>query len=397
MKKTARRAYLVTRDNKHPTGLRKHPTIVIQFTDGSTKSFPIPIDIRKNPDEINVAEDTLKLLQRKIALNTFNYDDYFEQTSITIGDFRDLFLSDQYDLLAENKLAPKTIEQRECAFKAFLNIIDHHTSLANIGEDEIKLFSKKLQQQGKSNATVNDYLRSLKRAFNWGTPKYITHQVFGSYTLLPENRAPKYLTLDDIQRIRDYFGAKSAMWPLQAMDLSLNTGIRRQSLIRLTMGDIQKHEIDGDFYFFLNVLEKWHRKQGQTFRLVPLIPPALVVIKARLDYLSDPQQQRKIIETRPSPQHYRQYYKRAESGHLFFEVLRENSFTQMMREAAMALNIDVTWHSLRHSAATYMREQGVPKETRMAILGHKTESAHDIYSKETIKALAKGIEHWKGV
>ena len=197
-----------------------------------------------------------------------------------------------------------------------------------------------------SRATINSYLRSVRAFLNWARAQ---GETVGKVTLLEDESAMiRPLTRAEISRIEN-----AAERDRLIIRLLADTGIRVGELTSITVDDL----IPAGSKFFIRV-------RGKTGERDVAIMPEL---HKRL--------RRHIAGTRP---------KKAESKRVFLglrrrpgggvEPLTESGVQQIVRELAETAEIGRRAHPhlFRHSAATYLLNNGVSPLHLKTILGHKS-------------------------
>lgn len=385
-KKTPKTAYL------RMIGPRKFQ-IRIYFTDNTSKSF------NKTGDEKLANEVHMQVL-REIYMRQFDGEKYFDDglAKTTLEEFMDLYVEFRRELAETKKLSHKTVDMDYYALKRFLACNNPKKRIGEITDHHITMFDKQLLDSGYSPKSINDYNAHLKGAFTWAIKKgFIKNNPYDDHEKLGiPNNEDKYLEMEDIEKLSSYLlNDLNNRWAYEAMILALNTGIRRESLLRMKREHIFSDTIDGQKWFFLRVWEKGRKEKKE--RDIPLVVPALEIISRRLDYLDNKNKIEERISYRRRPDMYSHYRERSDQGYLFFEVSRDHSVSQHFRKAALDLNIKCTFHSFRHSAATYMYNMGVDKEIIMLILGHEDIKTTSIYSKLRREKLVRGLGDYRGI
>lgn len=86
----------------------------------------------------------------------------------------------------------------------------------------------------------------------------------------------------------------------------------------------------------------------------------------------------------PSPQKNKEYLSVPSLRNAFYELLEEIGIDEEER-----VRRNITFHSLRHTFSTLGRDDDIPQEDRMLVLGHKSTSVNDRYTHSTDEALKR--------
>ena len=267
------------------------------------------------------------------------------------------FIEDRQAQVRRRNLSPKTVrEYRQPLVQVLIPFAEREgiRQMSGLDAKALGRLQDHLLEHGAtsgktlSRATINSYLRSVRVFLNWAKAQ---GEIVGKVTLLENDTARiRPLTRDEIRRIEN---AAERERDRLIIRLLADTGIRVGELISLRVDDL----IPAGSKFFIRV-------RGKTGERDVAIMPEL---HKRL--------RRYIVETRP---------KKAESNKVFLglrrrpgggvEPLTESGVQQIVRELAETAEIGrrVHPHLFRHSAATYLLNNGVSPLHLKTILGHKS-------------------------
>ncbi len=193
--------------------------------------------------------------------------------------------------------------------------------------------------------------------------------------------------------MRKYFATKNE-WYLDAFNLTLWTGMRAMGILSLNTNKRFVKQFDDQEIWFIRVTEK-----GDKERPIPLTTSANEIIEKRIAWLKDESLIYRAIANTAAEKNYPRCIERAKQGFLFFEIINRNAITHLFSKARRNINIpdDITWHSLRHSFATYYLENDGSLETLKEILGHENIKTTEVYAEITLKKMAKKINQYADI
>lgn len=191
------------------------------------------------------------------------------------------------------------------------------------------------------------------------------------FKLLPapkrEKLLPKFLTLPETDRLINTAGnTHFAARDKALFELMYSSGLRRSEVTGLKIRDVD---------FFNGVVRVLGK--GNKERLVPVTDEALYAIKY---YLS----------TRPNPQPQDALFLNAHG-----KPLTGNGLAFIFKNTAIAAHLarKVTPHSLRHSFATHLLNNGCDLRSLQEMLGHKTLAATQVYTHVSLDKLKSVYQH----
>lgn len=234
----------------------------------------------------------------------------------------------------------------------------------NINKDLLKLNSKDIEHFISSlnleSSSISNYLSSFKTFYNYyikiGMLKENPVLLIDSPKL--KKHLPTYLTIDEIDKllnieIKDAFSARNK----SLLELLYATGLRISELVNLEFKNIDLNDC------IVRIMGK-----GSKERIVPINDTAIKYLKI---YVKD----------------YRHCLVKKEQNNYVYlnnhgkKMTRQGVF-KMLKKRALESNIkkDVSPHTLRHSIATHMLENGADLRIIQEFLGHESISTTQIYT-----------------
>lgn len=243
-------------------------------------------------------------------------------------------------------------------FASYLREVN--TQFADICRDTVCSYVAYLQDKGKSTATVSRSLASLKSFFAYGVSQAWreTNPVSNIHLEKSEKKLPQILTGKEVEllleqpKCTDLKGYRDKAM----LELLYATGIRVSELINLEVDDVN---IPGSFIKCAS---------GSKVRIIPLYPAA---IKALNDYIENirPKMVADMRETS-----------------LFVNVsgdrMSRQGFWKIIKhyQEKAQINKDITPHTLRHSFAAHLLENGADLRSIQEMLGHSDISSTQVYA-----------------
>lgn len=245
-----------------------------------------------------------------------------------------------------------------------------NTEFEDVSRDTVCEYVQNLQDKGKSTATVSRSLASLKSFFVYAVSQQWRddNPVTNIHLEKAEKKLPQILTGKEVEllleqpKCTDLKGFRDKAM----LELLYATGIRVSELINLDVDDVN---IPGSFIKCTS---------GNKVRIIPLYPAA---IKALSDY---------IDTVRPKMV--------ADIGEvsLFVNVSGERmsrqGFWKIIKyyQEKAQIQKDITPHTLRHSFAAHLLENGADLRSIQEMLGHSDISSTQVYA-QLVKQNLKSV------
>jgi integrase len=214
-------------------------------------------------------------------------------------------------------------------------------------------FKSKCLARGARPQTINGYLRHIKAALSYAVDEgYIPKKP--KMKMVPVNKQAmneRIVSPADLKKILDAARNQDEnLW--RYFTVLLWTGARRREALNLTWQDC-------DFEKNYALLRE---TKGKNNRRVPLLPPVINALEPV----------------------------KRDIG-LIFPKWHPDTCSHMFRDIAVSCGVNARLHDLRHSAASYMLQSGVPVQVVKEILGHSHLSTTMIYAHVLDDVMAKEI------
>ena len=272
-------------------------------------------------------------------------------------------------LREEKKSSSNTLSSYLRDIRQFGAYLDLHTDtdIVSATEDELSEYINWLKGQGKSVATVSRCIASLKCLYSYLTIRQIIAENPAT-KLVPdkgEHKLPQILTSQEVDLLLEQPECIDAKgYRDKAMlELLYATGIRVTELINLDITDIN---------LAAGVIRCSTRDKE---RLIPMYAKA---VKALSDYVTLVRPQMIALPDEPS---------------LFVNVngerMSRQGFLKIIKYYQKKANIekDITPHTLRHSFAAHLLENGADIHAIQEMLGHADISSTQVYTQLVKKQL----------
>ena len=272
-------------------------------------------------------------------------------------------------LTEDKKASANTLSSYMRDIRKYSDYLDTHTdaSIASATEEEVGEYIDYLRASGKSVATVSRSIASLKCLYTHLCIKQIL-PVNPALKLVPDKgtqKLPQILTSKEVETLLDQPQCIDAKgYRDKAMlELLYATGIRVTELIDLNITDI-------------NVTAGVVRCESRgKERFIPMYPAA---VKAVSDYITLVRPQ--MIATPDEPSLFVNVSGERMSRQGFWKIVKHY-------QKKAGIEKDITPHTLRHSFAAHLLENGADIHAIQEMLGHADISSTHMYSQLVKKQL----------
>ncbi len=280
---------------------------------------------------------------------------------------------DAFLLQLQNKnFSPMTIKSYRADLEEFLSFCAQRNirEVSQFSSTNIRSFLAALQTQ--KNPSRNTMLRKIASLRSFAA--YLLEQgelLRNPFKLLPAPKRqkilPKFLTVPETEQLLDTAAhTKTAPRDRALFELMYSSGLRRSEVVGLKISDVD----------FFNGIVKVFGK-GSKERLVPVTDEALAAIKDYLACRKNPQSQEALFLNRNG------------------KPLTGDGLAYIFKNTAIAAHLvrKVTPHSLRHSFATHLLNNGCDLRSLQEMLGHKSLAATQVYTHVSVEKLKSVYQH----
>lgn len=258
--------------------------------------------------------------------------------------------------VSQNTLLSYTRDIREYAVYAEDNQLNIETASGTTILD----YLMKLQKAGKSASTVSRNLASIRSFYRFLQNEGVIQSdpTVNLHSLKIKKKLPDVLTGDEVEELlnqpdtRDAKGCRDKAM----LELLYATGMRVTEMIDLKMSDV-----DMDIGYI-------NCNQGKKMRVIPVYSLAKKAVK---NYIDSARSQ--LIKDKSVENLFVNY-----SG----GKMTRQGFWKIIKQYALLANIkkEITPHTLRHSFATHLLENGADLKSVQEMLGHSDISSTQIYT-----------------
>ncbi len=268
--------------------------------------------------------------------------------------------------------SPHTVDAYRSDLSYFIEFCNQQKvyDINNVKEDNLKRYIYFLQEKELSKRTVSRKISSLKSWWKYLIRYNLVSHELTSYLETPklEKKLPNFLSPEEIDRcLASVKGSVSEKRDMAIIELLFSTGIRVSELISVDIGDIDEAREE------IRVVGKRDKE-----RIVILGKHAVLAVK---EYT----------------QAYRHsHIKGSKERALFINSkggrLTVRSVQRLFQQISSLIGKEVTPHTLRHSFATTLLDNGADLRTVQELLGHSSLQTTQLYTHVTVKKLQELID-----
>jgi integrase/recombinase XerD len=267
-------------------------------------------------------------------------------------------------LSVERGLAPNTLESygRDLRqYSAFLRSKGNLVSLRDASRANIISYLLQMEKQGRSPATIARRLAALKSFYQFLVRERIVDRDPTANLESPklDRRLPKVLTVREVETLlrQPKVTTANGLRDKAMLEVLYATGMRVSELVSLTLADVN--------------LELGHVRclgKGSKERIVPL---GSIACNAVADYLA--RGRPKLVKDHGERSLFVNHHGRRMTRQGFWKILKKYA-------AQAGIKKSITPHTLRHSFATHLLENGADVRAVQEMLGHADISTTQVYS-----------------
>ena len=251
--------------------------------------------------------------------------------------------------------------------------------IATATSDTIRMFLANLGEQSYSAATMARKIATLRSFYKWAERRGVsaTNPMTSIRTPRQGKRLPKAITIEQIERLLSAPGDSDVLGRRDRamLETLYSTGIRVSELVGLNNADL---DLPGEA---LHV-----RGKGKKERIVPLGSHAMAAIQRYLEMLrADVRCGAQARENAPA----KPLFVNKHGGRLSSRSVRRK-LDKYLKYAG--LDATISPHTLRHSFATHLLDNGADLRSVQELLGHQSLSTTQVYTHLTTQRLQQAYD-----
>lgn len=268
-----------------------------------------------------------------------------------------------YYLSVEKGLSPNTLDSYGRDLKKYLLHLQQRgiTSFASTNRDEIALFLALQQEQGLASASVTRCLAAIRSFYQFLLKEQVMEANPAKELETPrtEKSLPQVLSCSEVEHLLEQpqQGKHAGLRDKAMLEMLYATGIRVTELVSLNINDV-------------NIKMGFLRCEGKGSK-ERMIPLGSAAIKSLQDYLG--RSRATMLKNKDEKALFLNQQGKRLTRQGFWKILKKYS-----RKAG--INGEITPHTLRHSFATHLLENGADLRSVQEMLGHADISTTQIYT-----------------
>ncbi len=269
-------------------------------------------------------------------------------------------------LSVEKGLAKNTLESYRRDLRKLLGFFKklEITELQTVSRDHITQFIMEMKKQGCATSSISRCIASIRSFFNFLLQEGLIEKNPAIELESPrmEKKLPRVLTTTEVEKLlsQPRPGEHNGLRDRAMLELLYASGIRVSELVSLNITDFEPQ------VGFLRC-----RGKGMKERIVPIGSVAINFVNEYLD-----KSRAKLLKKNGEPALFVNHHGRR---------MTRQGFWKILKKYALKSNLygDVTPHTLRHSFATHLIENGADLRSVQEMLGHSDISTTQIYTQIT--------------
>ncbi len=269
-------------------------------------------------------------------------------------------------LTVERGLAKNTVDSYRRDLNNFFEFLGREkvSSPAEVKREQITRYLMSLKKTGRAASTISRNVASIRSFFNFLVQDNLIDSNPSQLVKSPriEKKLPRVLTTKEVDRLlqQPRNDDQAGMRDKAMLELLYASGIRVSELVSLNVTDFSPEA------GFLRC-----RGKGMKERIVPV---GSVAVKYVREYLSVGRQ--KMLKRRDEHALFLNHHGRRLTRQGFWKILKKYARQSKLSD-------EVTPHTLRHSFATHLLENGADLRSVQEMLGHSDISTTQIYTQIT--------------
>ncbi|MDN5344892.1 MAG: integrase/recombinase XerD [Clostridia bacterium] len=280
-----------------------------------------------------------------------------------------------YYLVVERGLAENTLASYNSDLQQFMQYLEKAgiKSFQDVGRGLLVAYLVKMQQEGRSPSTISQHLAALKSFYHFLLRERLVESDPTANLETPRQlkKLPRVLTVAEVERLLNQPrpDKPAGLRDKAMLELLYATGLRVSELVSLNVDQVN---LEGEFVRCLG--------KGARERVVPIGQVACFHLRTYLEHGRG-----KLIKKKTEPALFVNQHGRRLSRQGCWKILKGYARTANLKE-------EITPHTLRHSFATHLLENGADLRSVQELLGHADIGTTQIYTHLTRKKIREVYE-----
>ncbi len=276
----------------------------------------------------------------------------------------------------EKTLTNITIENYKEDFSIFLRYYPNKKEVSDLTKDDLNDFSYDQALNGLSPTTIARRISTIKNFYSFLEGENIVKGIISDEIIIPkkEHHLPQVLSEEEVNALLKApdLSTEKGIKEYAILDILYSCGLRVSEAVNLQINQINEQE------GIINILGK-----GKKERIVPIRKEALKALKR---YIREVRNEHLVIDKKIV---FLDKRGKKMSRQAIYNIVKENAKKAEIKK-------EIHPHTLRHSFATHLLDNGADLRVVQELLGHAKIGTTQIYTHVTAKTLVKSYDlYWK--
>ena len=275
----------------------------------------------------------------------------------------------------EKTLTNQTIQDYKEDFLQFQRYYPHKKELTDLNKNDLNEFSYDQALNGLSPATIARRIATIKNFYMFLESDNLAKGIISEEITIPkkDKTLPQVLSEEEINQLLNApdLTSEKGIRDYAVLEILYSCGLRVSEAANLQINQINEQEE------IINILGK-----GKKERIVPIRKSALKAVKT---YINEVRNKHLVIDN-----------KAVFIGKNGKRVSRQALYNIVVNNAKLAgIQKEIHPHTLRHSFATHLLDNGADLRVVQELLGHTNIGTTQIYTHVTTKTLVKSYDLYR--
>lgn len=275
----------------------------------------------------------------------------------------------------EKTLTNQTIQDYKEDFLQFQRYYPHKKELTDLNKNDLNDFSYDQALNGLSPATIARRIATIKNFYMFLESDNLAKSIISEEITIPkkDKTLPQALSEEEINRLLNApdLTSEKGIRDYAVLEILYSCGLRVSETANLQINQINEQEE------IINILGK-----GKKERIVPIRKSALKAVKT---YINEVRNKHLVIDK-----------KAVFIGKNGKRMSRQALYNIVVNNAKLAgIQKEIHPHTLRHSFATHLLDNGADLRVVQELLGHTNIGTTQIYTHVTTKTLVKSYDLYR--